>query len=359
MRKIWFVPILLAVLVIFGCKSPVVQGDVIPPTVISTLPADAATGIARNRAVTATFSEAMDTATITVASFTLTQGVLPVTGTVSYENLVATFIPATDLASGAVYTATLSTAVKDLAGNALEAAYSWSFTTGVNLAAGPSPVYLGTAGGFVALSKTGISTTGVTAITGDVGVSPVAATYITGFTLSADASNIFSTSPYVTGRLYAADYAVPTPSNLTTAIGDMEIAYTDAAGRTLPDGTELYAGDLSGQTIPAGLYKWGTGVLINGSVTLSGGANDVWIFQIAQDLTVGNGAMVTLSGGALAKNVFWQIAGQATLGTTSDFKGIILCKTLIEVNTGAAINGRLLAQTAITLDANAVTQPAD
>jgi len=110
-------------------------------------------------------------------------------------------------------------------------------------------------------------------------------------------------------------------------------------------------------TITPGLYKWGTGVIINTDVTLSGSANDVWVFQIAQDLTVGNGAIITLSGGAQAKNIFWQVAGQTALGTTSQFKGIILSKTLISLNTGAALNGRALAQTSVTLDANAVTAP--
>jgi len=358
MKRIWFIPVLLTALFFVGCGNPVNTDDVLPPTVISSLPADAATDVARNRSITATFSEAMNPATVDVLSFSLVQGTTPVAATVSYEGLVATLAPTSDLASNALFTATITVAVMDLAGNAMEADYVWNFFTGVYLAAGPSPVELGTSGDYVALAKSGISTTGTTAITGDLGVSPAAATYITGFSLSMDASNVFSTSSYVTGSVYAADYAVPTPANLTTAIGDMETAYTDAAGRTLPDGTELYSGDLSGRTISAGLYKWGTGVLINGSVTLTGGAKDVWIFQIAQDLSVGNGAMVTLSGGALAKNVFWQVAGQTTLGVTSDFKGIILCKTLIEANTGAVINGRLLAQTAVTLDANAVTEPA-
>ena len=144
---------------------------------------------------------------------------------------------------------------------------------------------------------------------------------------------------------------------MTTAVSDMETAFTDAAGRTSPDFTELYAGDISGKTLIPGLYKWGTGVLITDGVTLSGGANDVWIFQIAQDLTVSNGAIVTLSGGAQAKNIFWQVSGQATLGTTADFKGIILSQTLISLNTGAVMNGRALAQTAVTLDANAITEP--
>src|SRR3989344_5730221 len=159
-----------------------------------------------------------------------------------------------------------------------------------------SAVDLGTAGNFVILSKSGISTTGTTSINGDIGVSPIDSTGITGFGLILDASNQFSTSSIITGKTYAADYEVPTPSVMTTAVSDMETAYTNAAGRTLPDYTELGAGNIDGMTLTAGLYKWGTGVTIPTGVTLSGGANDVWIFQIAQSLTVGNGAIVTLSG---------------------------------------------------------------
>ena len=221
----------------------------------------------------------------------------------------------------------------------------------------PAQVNLGTAGDFVILAKTGISTTGTTNITGDLGLSPAAASFITGFGLIADASNQFSTSSLVTGKVYASDYAVPTPTNMTTAVSDMETAYTNAAGRTLPTATELGAGDISGMTLAPGLYKWGTGVGITTGVTLSGGANDVWIFQIAGDLTVGNAAIVTLIGGAQAKNIFWQVAGEVTLGTTSAFKGIILCQTLIAMNTGATLNGRALAQTAVTLNANTIVKP--
>ncbi len=226
-------------------------------------------------------------------------------------------------------------------------------------AAGPAPVPLGAAGNFVILAKSGVSTTGTTAVVGDIGLSPAAATFLTGFALSADATNTFSTSSLVTGKLYAANYAAPTPAYLTTAVSDMETAFTDAAGRTVPAAvTELGAGNISGLTLAPGLYKWGTGVLVTGGVTLSGGANDVWIFQIAQDLTVSNGAIVTLSGGAQANNIFWQVSGQATLGTTANFKGIILSQTLISLNTGAVMTGRALAQTAVTLDQSTVTQPA-
>jgi hypothetical protein len=221
---------------------------------------------------------------------------------------------------------------------------------------GPKAVNLGTAGDYVILAKAGVSTTGVTAVVGDIGLSPAAASYVTGFALSSPATT-FTTSAQVTGKVWASNYAVPTPANLTVAVLNMQTAYTDAAGRTSPTATELGAGNIQGMTLVPGLYKWGTGLSIPSAVTLSGGANDVWIFQIAKNLTVGNGAIVTLSGGAQAKNVFWQVAGQATLGTTSNFKGIILCKTLIAFNTGASITGRALAQTAVTLNATAVTNP--
>jgi hypothetical protein len=137
----------------------------------------------------------------------------------------------------------------------------------------------------------------------------------------------------------------------------MQDAYTDAAGRITPDFTELGAGNIAGMTLIPGLYKWGTGVKIPTAVTLSGGPNDVWIFQIAGNLNVSNGVAVHLSGGAQAKNIFWQVAGLATLGTTSQFEGIILSKTMIALQTGATVNGRLYAQTAVTLQMNAVTQP--
>jgi hypothetical protein len=221
---------------------------------------------------------------------------------------------------------------------------------------GPAAVNLHSAGDYVILAKSGVSTTGVTAVVGDVGLSPAAASFVTGFALSSPATT-FTTSARVTGKVWASDYAVPTPANLTAAVLNMQTAYTDAAGRTSPTATELGAGNIQGMTLAPGLYKWGTGVSIPSAVTLSGGANDVWIFQIAQNLTVGNAAIVTLSGGAQAKNVFWQVAGQATLGTTSNFKGIILSKTLIAFNTGAKITGRALAQTAVTLDATAITNP--
>ena len=217
-------------------------------------------------------------------------------------------------------------------------------------------VELGAAGGFAILAKSAISNVPQSSITGDVGLSPSAASFITGFSLTADATNVFATSSKVTGSVFAADYEAPTPADMTTAISDMELAFTDAAGRA-PDVTELGAGDIGGMTLEPGVYKWGTGLLVPTDVTLSGGATDVWIFQIAEDLTFGSGAAIVLSGGALPENVFWQVAGLVDLGTTAHCEGVVLTQTSVTLRTGASINGRLMAQTAVDLDGNTVVQP--
>jgi hypothetical protein len=329
-------------------------------TVIYTDPDSAATGVALNKHIAATFSQTMDTLTITTATFTLMQGTTSVSGSVSRSGTIATFVPASNLVPNTAYTATITTGAKNLAGIALANNFVWHFTTGTAVVVNPPPpVNLGTAGNFTLLAKTGISATGVTSITGDIGVSPIAATGITGFGLIMDHTGTFSISSLVTGNVYAADYTDPTPTKMTTAIGDMQTAYTDAAGRSTPDFTELYAGDVTGKTLTSGLYKWSTGVLISAAgVTISGSASDVWIFQIAQNLELADGAIVTLSGSAQASNIFWQVAGQVTLGTTAAMKGIILCQTAIVMSTGAKLNGRALAQAAVTLDANTVIKPA-
>ncbi len=217
---------------------------------------------------------------------------------------------------------------------------------------GPAPVQLGTAGTFTILSKTGITDVYASAVVGNVGTSP-----ITGAALLLSCGE-------VTGKVFVVDAAGPLPcaindaTTLGLAVGDMGFAYDDAAGRLSPDFVELGAGEIGGLTLTPGLYKWGTGLLITTDVTLSGGPNDVWIFQVAGTLNQGNATRITLAGGALPKNIFWQVAGAVTIGTTAHFEGVMLAKTLIAVNTGASVNGRLLAQTAVTLQMNAVTEPA-
>lgn len=221
-----------------------------------------------------------------------------------------------------------------------------------------TPVDLGTAGDYAILAKTGITTTAGTMIVGDIGVSPIAASAIVGFGLVLDPSGQFSTSSLVTGQVFASDYAAPTPTMLSAAIGDMEAAYTNAAGQADPDFVNLSGGNLNGEALTAGLYKWTSAVTITDSISLDGGGdpNSVWVFQIDNRLILENGSGIILTGGAQAQNIFWQTAEGATLGTGSHFEGILLTATDIAVQTGASVNGNLYAQTAVTLQGNSITQ---
>jgi hypothetical protein len=231
---------------------------------------------------------------------------------------------------------------------------------------GPAPVVLGSMtdnaapGYFVLLAKTGITNvTGSSISGGALGLSPAAASFITGFGLIADSTNVFSTSAVVQppAKIYASNYAAPSPSNLTTAVLAMQAAYSDATGRTNPDHLNLASGNLGGLTLAPGLYTWGTGVTIPSDVTIAGSATDVWIFQISNDLDLSTAKRVTLSGGAKASNIFWQVAGQVTLHATSHFEGILLSQTGVTLQTSASMNGRVFAQSLIALDNNAITAP--
>jgi len=212
-------------------------------------------------------------------------------------------------------------------------------------------VNLGLAGNFTILSKSGITDVYKSAVLGDIGSSP-----ITG-------AAILLKCAEVTGTIYTVNAAGPLPcrvinaSRLTTAVGNMQTAYTDAAGRSNPKYLNLGAGNIGGKTLKAGLYKWTTAVIIPTNITISGSPTDVWIFQVAGTLKMSSVVRITLSGGAMARNIFWQTAGAVTLGTTSHFEGVILGQTGINLQTGASINGRLLAQTAVTLQMNTVNSP--
>jgi len=212
-------------------------------------------------------------------------------------------------------------------------------------------VNLGVAGNFAILSKTGITDVYKSAILGDIGTSP-----ITGAALLVSCAE-------VVGTIYTVDAAGPLPCRvtsatmLTTAVGDMQAAYTDAAGRINPNFLNLGAGNIGGKTLTPGLYKFSSAVVIPTDVTISGGPNDIWIFQVAGTLNMSSAVNITLAGGAQAKNIFWQTSGAVTFGTTSHFEGNILSQTGINLQTGASINGRMLAQTAVTLQMNTVNKP--
>ena len=348
---------LLSIMLVAGCKkdddNPSPQSNA-APIVIATSPSSNATGVPLNKVISVVFNEEMDALTFSNSTFTLKQGTSTVAGTVNSSGTTATFKPTALLTAGLTYTVKVTTGVKSDAGKAMLADSEYSFTAG-NTTSTLDRVELGTAGNYVILAKTAINNGPTSNITGDLGLSPAATSYITGFSLT-NATG-YATSSQVTGKVFAADMAAPTPINLTTAIGDMNTAYNDAAGRSTPDFLALNNGNLGGKTLSPGLYKWTTNVTAPTNFTISGGPNDIWIFQVAGNLSLASAVNVTLIGGAQAKNIFWQVAGNVSIGTTAKFKGIILSKTGITLQTGATLNGRALAQTAVILAGNTVTKP--
>ena len=224
-----------------------------------------------------------------------------------------------------------------------------------NSGLGPAAVPLRTAGNYAVVAMSEVSNVPTSIITGDLALSPAAASYITGFALKKAGTSWSSTQ--VVGQVFAANNDPPTPTLLTTAVADMLLAYKDAAGRSSPDFLDLGAGAIGGLTLEPGLYKWTSSVTIPTNVTLAGGANDVWIFQVSGDLKLSAVKEMILSGGALPQNIFWQVAGLVDLGANSHAEGIVLAKTAIKLETGSSINGRILAQTAVNMASATVTEP--
>ena len=209
-------------------------------------------------------------------------------------------------------------------------------------AAGSGAVPLNTAGNFAILAGSTVTNTGATSVNGgDIGVNGPS---VTGFPPGTTTGTILTNPP---------DAAV-----ITQAQSDLTTAFNDAAGRTV--GVVTVAGDLGGLTIAPGLYKSTSTLAITGNVTLDalGNSNATFIFQIASSLTTANGSKVILSGGAQARNIYWQVGSSAVLGTNSVFAGIIMADQSISLNNGATLNGRALARIgAVSLDSNLVVVP--
>jgi hypothetical protein len=341
-------------------------GAATEPTVISSSPSNRATNVPTSTntsdnvvtgtEVTSTFSQLMDPETVNSLTFTVRESYgneVPGTVVMNDENTAATFTPTwSALNPNTSYTATVTTAAKNAAGVAMANPIEWTFTTNAVEFTGQTPVPLGRAAPFAILTKTGITDVFPSAINGDVGASP-----ITGAAIHLKCAEV------ITGIIYTVDAAGPLPCRvtapalLTKAVGDMQLAYNNAAGRKHPNFINLGAGKIGGLTLVPGLYKWTTAVSISKNVTFSGGRNAVWIFQIAGTLTQASATRVILKGGALPTNIFWQTSGAVAIGTTAHFEGVILAKTMIAMKTGASANGRLLAQTAVSLEKNAVKRP--
>lgn len=327
-----------------------ITADNIAPTVLSTNPADGATGVVLNSPVNATFSEAMDptTITFTVQTFGPPLGAA-LAGAVTYDplNHIATFTPSSNLVATTKYQATV-TAAKDLAGNALLVPAvgvppnPWTFTTGTGLA--PGAINLGTANTFGIMATAAVTAATASVINGDVSLEP--GTSMTGFPPA-----------IVNGSIHIND----TVSHQARA--DLLAAYNSAKG--LPPGTTISGGADLGAfiptggvagTLPPGTYTSGSTMLVSTPLTLDAGgnANAVWVFQIGSSLTTG--ANVVLANGAQAKNVFWVPTSDVTVGSGTIFYGTIVAGRDATSAGNATLNGRILAG-AITAGTVALNGP--
>jgi hypothetical protein len=313
-------------------------GSISAPTVISTDPANIATDVVLNQIVTATFSETMDSLTLTATTFTIRYGSMSVAGTVSCTGTTATFTPKSSLLSGTTYTATITTGAKNVSGIPLANNYVWTFSTGATVS--PLGVDLKTVARFGIIAYTTVTNNAGPSviINMDVGIYPGLLSSVTGF----------PPATIVNGALYGADSPDPVPDELIQAKLDLTAAYLFAEGATSPAPATV-SGDQGGKTLAPGIYKSTSTLLIqSGDLTLDaqGDANAVWIFQIASGFTTigGAGGNVILTGGAQAKNVFWQVGSSATIGDYTSFKGNILALTSITMNSHATAEGRMLAR---------------
>jgi hypothetical protein len=361
--------------------------DTTPPTVVSTDPANNATGVCINKAINATFSEAMDPATINTATFTVAgPASAPVTGTVAYNNAsnIATFTPASNLATNTPYTATITTGATDLAGNALASDFVWMFTTGTTTCTTPVPLgatatFAAGFGGGAGMTNQGI----LTVINGDIGTTG-ASTTMTGFH-DAGPGCIYTETPLNVGTVNGKIYTAPPPPTVacpsegtavtfaiaTQAAADALTAFNTLAG--LPGGSDPGAGQLGGLVLAPGTYTSAAGTfMITGSdLTLDaqGDANAVWVFQMAASLTVGAAGAprsVILVNGAQAKNVFWQVGSAATINGAGGgtMVGTIVAQAGVSFSTAGnvaltTLNGRALVLTGpVTMVNTVINVPA-
>ncbi|MFM2424831.1 MAG: hypothetical protein RL747_375 [Bacteroidota bacterium] len=330
-------------------------GVMIAPVVISTSPVNNATNVSLTEIVSATFNEAMSSSTVHDNSFKVMLGSVAIAGSVYYLNNTAYFQPNVNLVSGKTYSAVITTAVKNISGVNIANNYTWTFSTKMPL--GPTAPTLNEVGKYGIIAGTAVSNNaGFSKINNlNVGIYPGVRSSITGF----------PPAVIVNGALHASDDITPIGISalLLQAKTDLTSAYLYAEGATSPAPVTV-SGDQGGKTLSPGIYHSTSTLLVqNGDLTLDakGDVNAVWIFQIASSLTTvgGAGGNIILSGGAQAKNIYWQVGSSATIGGYTAFKGNILALTSITMGVYAVADGRMLARNAaVTMTStNVINKP--
>jgi Ice-binding-like/Bacterial Ig-like domain len=364
----WF---MLAYLFVFaaGCKKVTEEKGLtgVCPMVISTSPADTATGISLNTTINATFNEVMDSSTIDTSTFTLKQGTTVITGVVTYTGKTATFSPSGNLLPNTTYTGTITTGVRDPAHDALISNYVWAFTTFQTLQSAAPPSFLGSASVFgVFGGSAGTTNQGLNTVINNGGIGTTGApTLITGFH-DGMTGDIYTQTLVnvgdVTGGIYTGPPAPGTPASFiiaTNALADANSAYDSISPASRPGGTDPGAGELGGLTLIPGIYKSAsaTFTISSGNLTLDakGDSNAVWIFQTTAALTVGiagpaGARSVIMINGGSPKNVYWYVGSAATINGAGGgvMVGTIIASAGVTFSTAGntvqtVLNGRALS----------------
>ncbi|KAK4702473.1 hypothetical protein P7C70_g3754, partial [Phenoliferia sp. Uapishka_3] len=223
--------------------------------------------------------------------------------------------------------------------------------------AGPGHIDLKTAGNFTIIGQSGISSVPGSAIQGNIACSPIAATGLTGFSITHEAGSTYGKSAQVSDNVYAADYAAPTPANIRQAVLDSNDAYNTAMAMSPPDYVNYGGGQIGSAQLTPGLYNWDSGVNAATDFTLSGGPTDTWVFQVEGVLTISPGVKAILSGGARATNIFWAVLS-GKIDVNAHLEGIVSSGTTVVINTDGTLTGRAYSQTATTLQKANITEPA-
>ena len=323
-----------------------------PPQVVSTDPLNNATGVDTAKQVSAVFNQSMDPTTITSLTFTLKQGINSVAGSVSYAGFTATFAPTSPLASNTTYGATVTSGAKNMSGIGLVADYPWSFTT----AAAPPPplaINLGRASTYGIAASAGLSSTGVTQVNGDVALYPTATCNDATGTGGPNCDSKTYAQPLgltVNGSIYFAADPFDNGVTANAVKNDLNSAWVEGMNKADTQAVGYLVGQIGGKIIPPGVYEEGSTLNLASGTTATldagGDANAIFIFKVGSSLSdsgiTANPSKILLINNAQARNVWFVVAFDATIGSGTIWNGNILAGRTATVNTGSSVTGRVL-----------------